>query len=125
MVASDPFSFKPSFCPVGSLYEAFLLATVNIIYPLASMWNRCSQAVPAFPGLRLNCDYEESSWDTFANRVSRSRAALPRTRVCVWLCVYWVREDTYMLLSVRETVSASLDMLCCSLSLALVAGAMA
>lgn len=29
------------------------------------------------------------------------------------------------MLSVRESVSASLDMLCCSLSLALVAGAMA
>lgn len=32
---------------------------------------------------------------------------------------------TYMLLSVSESVSASLDMLCCSLSLALVAGALA
>lgn len=32
---------------------------------------------------------------------------------------------TYTLLSVRDMVSASLDMLCCSLSLALVAGAKA
>ena len=41
-------------------------------------------------------------------------------RVCV--CV---DESTYTLLSVRESVSASLDMLCCSLSLALVTGARA
>ena len=34
-------------------------------------------------------------------------------------------ENTHRLLSVREMVSASLDMLCCSLSLALAAGAMA
>lgn len=34
-------------------------------------------------------------------------------------------KATYMLLSVSDIVSASLDMLCCSLSLALVAGAMA
>lgn len=34
-------------------------------------------------------------------------------------------ERTYTLLSVSDSVSASLDMLCCSLSLALVAGARA
>lgn len=59
---------------------------------------------------------------------SRGKASLPKppksstaadTRGCPQVGV------TYTLLSVRDMVSASLDMLCCSLSLALVAGAKA
>lgn len=45
------------------------------------------------------------------------------------ICGFFFKTEnlvsTYTLLSVRETVSASLDMLCCSLSLVLVAGARA